>query len=89
MPNIHILGRRWSSRTYGTTYCTATIFVDGKQVHKTPKEYGPGDCYLQSAVDWLKANGHAPADARGNTLYMRETLGATYDVSDVARERDL
>jgi hypothetical protein len=40
-------------------------------------------------MDWLKANGHVPSNAKYGTLYLRETLGGTYSVSDVAREKDL
>ena len=49
--------------------------------------YGYGDHYLQTAVEWLREHGHPNAEY--GTRYLRETLGASYDVADVARERDL
>jgi hypothetical protein len=87
--NLHISGRRWFQRGPGNTYHTARIFIDGQQVAYLPMAYGYGDQFLQSAMDWLKTNGHVPADAENGTLYLRETLGGTYDVSDVARQKDL
>lgn len=87
--NIHIEGRRWFQKGPGNTYHSVRIWIDGKQVALIPFEYGYGDGYLQTALDWLKANGHAPQNAEYGTLYLRETLGATYSVSDVARKRDL
>ena len=86
---LHIEGRRWFQRTYGNTYHTARIFKDGRLIHTTPIEYGYGDCYLQTALGWLKANGHAPADARYGTQYLRDELGGTYSVIDVQRKGDL
>jgi len=97
MPSLHIEGRRWFQRSYGSTYHTAHIFIDGECVHVTPEEYGYGDHYLSTALDWLEANGHIAERHRGRngsakpcgTLFVRETLGASYSVIDVARERDL
>ena len=87
MSQIHIEGRRWFQRTYGNTYHTARVFVGGELVFTSPKSYGYGDSYLQTAAEWLRKNGYP--EARGHTLYMRETLGASYSVIDVSRERDL
>lgn len=87
--NLHIEGRRWFQRSAGNTYHTARIFVNGVLEHTTPKEYGYGDCYLQTAIDWLKANHLIPDDAAYGTLYLRETLHGTNSVIDVHREKDL
>lgn len=87
--NLHISGRRWFRRTYGNTYTAAYVYLNGECVAKLGPTGGYGDYYLQLAIDWLKAHGHVPADAEYGTRYLRETLGATYDVVDVARERDL
>ena len=87
--SLHIEGRRWFNRGPGNTYHSVRIFKDGAQLAYLPMQYGYGDQFLQSALDWLKANGHAPNDARYGTLYLRETLGASYSVADVARKADL
>lgn len=89
MKSLHIEGRRWFQRTYGNTYHTVRIFIDGDLKYASEREYGYGDQFLQTALDWLKANGYAPADAQYGTLYLRETLGGTYSVVDVTRQKDL
>ena len=89
MRSLHIEGRRWFQRTYGNTYHTVRIFVDGELVHTSDRYYGYGDWFLQTALDWLKANGYAPADAKYGTLYLSESLGGTYSVIDVSRQKDL
>lgn len=87
--SIHIEGRRWFQRTYGNTYHSVRIFKDGAQLAYLPFQYGYGDCFLQTALDWLKANGHAPQDAEYGTLYLRDTLGGSYSCIDVERRKDL
>ena len=87
--NLHIEGRRWFQRGPGNTYHSVRIFADGKQIIMLPFAYGYGDHFLQTALDWLKANGRAPVNAPYGTLYLRETLGASYSVADVSRKADL
>ena len=89
LKSLHIEGRRWFQRSFGNTYHTVRIFVNGELVHTSDRTYGYGDCFLQTALDWLKEAQMVPADAKYGTLYLRETLGGTYSVIDVARERDL
>lgn len=87
--SIHISGRRWFQRGPGNTYHSVRIFIDGDLAATLPYQYGYGDQFLQTGLDWLKANGYAPADAEYGTYYLREVLGGTYDVADVARKGDL
>jgi hypothetical protein len=87
--SLHIEGRRWFQRTYGNTYHSVRIFKDGEQIASLPKAYGYDYHFLQTALDWLKANGHAPADAEYGTRYLREVLGGSYSVIDVQLEKDL
>lgn len=98
MSALHIEGRRWFQRTYGNTYHTATIYKDGVCVYKSPKQYGYGEQFLQTAWEWLGRNGYPDCAEPGTngfrwknygTQYLRETLGGSYSVIDVARERDL
>lgn len=91
MPLIHIEGRRWFQRSAGNTYHSARVFIDGTLAHNSDRHYGYREQYLQTAIDWLRANGHIPAETRNAcaTLYLRETLGGSYSVIDVARQKDL
>lgn len=95
--SIHIEGRRWFQRTYGNTYHSVRIFKDGKQVAYLPRQYGYGDQWLQTAFEWLGANGmpellekHANGSPKFyGTQYLREQMNGTYSVIDVDRQRDL
>lgn len=87
--SLHIEGRRWFQRGPGNTYHSVRIWKDGQQIAILPFQYGYGDQFLQTALDWLKANGHVPQDAEYGTLYLREKLGGTYSVIDVTRKGDL
>ena len=87
MKSLHISARRWFQKTYGNTYHSVNIYIDGQMVHRVPFAYGYGEQWLQTAIDWLRLNGYP--DAEYGTLYLRETLGGTYEVADVSRKGDL
>ena len=87
--SLHIEGRRWFERTNGNTYHSVKIWRDGEQIASLPYAYGYGDQYLQTAMQWLIAQGIAPEGTVGCTLEVRETLGGTYSVVDVGRKMDL
>lgn len=99
MKSLSIVGRRWFRRTYGNTYHTATITVDGKIVCTTSMQYGYGDQYVQTAFDWLEANGYLSACPRHKSAngsseapwQWAERAGVEYSyyAVDVARQRDL
>jgi hypothetical protein len=94
--SLHIEGRRWFQKTYGNTYHSVRIWQDGKQIAYLPYQYGYGEQWLQTALDWMRANNLLPnggLDDKGReqygTLYLRETLGGTYSVIDVDRKKEL
>lgn len=95
--SITVIGRRWFQRGPGNTYHTAEILVDGVTVHKTPKEYGYGSCYEQTAAEWLESNGYitrkhyAHGGAEPLWQVIRERMGLNWQSTaiDVSRERDL
>lgn len=94
---ITLLGRRWFQRTYGNTYHTCQIMLDGKTVHKTPMQYGYGQQFEQSGWEWLEANKLVPPRKQypnggyEGTWEYAERHGITYEASaiDVPREKDL
>ncbi len=93
---LHIEGRRWFQRTAGNTYHSVRIFANGALLASLPYQYGYGDQWIETALQWLHANGHIRRERYDNgsykesgTLYLRESLGATYSVIDVARQKDL
>ena len=86
--SLHIEGRRWFERTNGNTYHSVTIWKDGEHLVRLPFQYGYGEHWLQTALDYLAENGMAEKGQYG-TRYLREDLGGTYSVIDVQRKKDL
>lgn len=95
--SITVIGRRWFQRTYGNTYHTAEILIDGVSVHKTPRAYGYGSSYEDSAAQWLDAQGIITLKryTNGSTeplwQAIRERMGLAWSsiALDVSREKDL
>ena len=52
---MKIEGKRWFQRSYGNTYHTVKVFVNG-EVLKSEITYGYGSHYLQTAAELLKEN---------------------------------
>ena len=94
--SITIIGRRWFTTTYGNTYFSAEIYVNGKHVHKINCEYGYESMYLQSAFYWLDENGYTNRERNLNGMfkpiwrYCKENgIELVNSVTDVSRKRDL
>jgi len=88
---IHVLGRRWFGKTHGNTYHTAEIFVNGNFAVRTDRSYGYGDHYMQTAHEWLQANGYLPKETN-DSLWMHcqdNGIALTYTAADVPRRMDL
>lgn len=99
MKTLTILGRRWFQKTYGNTYHTADIFIDGALVHTLSVSYGYGEMYLQNAFEWLEKTGHInPPRPRSKTHNIPQApfrwaqehgVTFTHSVVDVSRRKDL
>ena len=98
MQSLMIIGRRWFQRGSGNTYHTATIYVDGKCIHKSEITYGYGEHFLHTAGEWLEANGYMPERRHWHNggadplwKYFRDDRGVNYSVEtiDVDRKKDL
>lgn len=96
MRNVTIIGRRWFQRTYGNTYHTAQVIIDGREVGTTAPQYGYGDQYIYSGFDLMTAQGlDTPARHTNGgreatwTWARREGIELLCQAIDVARERDL
>ena len=95
--SIVIVGRRWFQKSYGNTYHTADVFVNGQLVHQCDEEYGYGDQYEHTAFMWLKDNGYLEGFQRHENgswdsprLYCEKNgIGYSKTVTDVNREKDL
>ena len=94
--SITIVGKRWFQKSYGNTYHTATIVVDGEPVEGVERSYGYGDHYIQSATEKLDELGIIKRKTFPNGSseplwqYCRR-LGIKYhyEAANVDRQRDL
>ena len=89
---ITIIGRRWFQKTYGNTYHSAQIVVDGKEVEGIYFAYGYGDQYLHNAFRKLQALNLIPSvESSESPWYWAQQNGVslTYTVTDVQRKKDL
>ena len=99
MKSLTIVGRRWFQRSYGNTYHTATVYVDGVCIGKTSRQYGYGDQFVQSGFELLESKGYLDACPREKYVHggaeppwvwaPRHGITYAYEVIDVTRERDL
>ena len=89
---IEISGRRWFQKTMGNTYHTVEIWIDGKPVHKSERNYGYGNQYVVTAREWLLFNGWLPGIEEGEPLWrycQRVGIVLLDTVSEVSRKKDL
>jgi len=98
--HISIIGHRWFQKTYGNTYHSVTVSVDGVVIGHVPMAYGYGDQYIQSAFEILQNKGYTPKTGDRKNGFdcdyswflgeMRDHRDRfTVTVSDVARQKDL
>ena len=83
---LEIFGKRWFQKSYGNTYHTVTVIVNGEEL-KSGIKYGYESAYLQTAADLLRVNGYeVPAD---NLKAFQMVLEYPHSVKDVKRKKDL
>ena len=95
--SIGLIGKKWFQRSFGNTYHTTQIVLNGELIHYTDKTYGYGDQWEQTGKDWLYENKFLPdleTYKWGGSEHLRmycERKGISYfrSVSDVQREKDL
>ena len=87
----HIACRRWFQKTYGNTYFSSHVsFDDGSTEQIIAFEYGYGDHCLDQTLKALAEQGYAQLPVSYNTtVFLREVVNVSYDVTDVQRKRDL
>ena len=85
--SLRIYGRRWFQRSYGNTYHTVRVIVNGEEL-KSEITYGYEDHYKETVRQLLEANGYeVPNPLEFNRFLYNNGFKAT-DV-DVDRKKDL
>lgn len=84
--SLKIFGRRWFQKSYGNTYHTTTVIVNGEEI-KSGIAYGYGNHYLQTAADVLKSAGYNIPENNSEAYAMMTKYD--HEVVDVKRKKDL
>lgn len=79
-----IEGKRWFQRSYGNTYHTVKVFVNG-EILKSEITYGYGSHYLQTAAELLKENGYDISEDNGKAYAY--IIDFPHTVEDVKRKK--
>lgn len=85
--SLRIYGRRWLQKSYGNTYHTTRIVVNGEEL-KSDIVYGYDDHYKETARQLLEANGYeVPGPLEFNRFLSENDFQAS--AVDVDRKKDL
>jgi len=90
--SVMILGRRWFQKTFGNTYHSVEVFVNGELVGYVPFSYGYDDGYVQTGLKLLWEHYKPPYGWKESSpiWYLKDKgIKATYRAIDVDRKRDL
>lgn len=83
---LEISAKRWLQKSYGNTYHTTTVVVNGEEL-KSNITYGYGNHYLTTAAELLRENGFdVPA---GNDEAYHYMQSFAHFATDVKRKKDL
>lgn len=95
MVQIKVTGKRWQD-SFGNTYHTCVIWVNGVQVASRGATYGYDEQYLETAFEWLDENGYTDRPARESGgrqppySYCKDAgIDLKYECTDVKKKRDL
>lgn len=89
MRSIFIEARQWHDRTYGNSYYSAQVFVDGEHLYSTGMRYGYEYQYEHDISHDLANLGVIPADVENVRRYCRDTGVDFYSVRYDTKKRDL
>ncbi len=90
MQSAFVHGKTWYDKTYGNSYFSARIFVDGVEVARLPFQYGYGDQYIHEAQRALQRLGIlAPEPQPGLRLQIEASGAVFHSVLEQSRRRDV
>lgn len=84
--SLRIYGRRWFQKSYGNTYHTVRVIVNGEEL-KSGITYGYGTHYLQTAAELLRNNGYEVPEDTAKAF--SDISKYDHSVIDVKRRKDL
>lgn len=90
MKSVFIHGKTWFDKSYGNSYFSARVFVDGNEVARLPFQYGYGDHYIEMAQKKLGELGLL-TNSRMTSLrrVLEQDAAVLYTVLEQSRKRDV
>jgi hypothetical protein len=89
MRSIFIEARQWHDRTYGNSYYSAQVFIDGEHVYSTGMRYGYEYQYEHDISRDLANMGLLPGDTDNVRRYCRDNGIDFYSVRYDTPKREL
>lgn len=83
---LEIIGKRWFQKSFGNTYHTVTVLVNGEEL-KSGITYGYENHYLTTAAELLKTKGYDIPNDNGEAFAMM--IKYEHNATDVKRKKDL
>jgi hypothetical protein len=85
-----VRARKWFQKTYGNTYHSVRIFVNGEKIGENLFSYGYGEQYKDTALKILVDTGIVPENILKMASYeIREKYNISWDVMDVKTKKEL
>lgn len=90
LESIFIEGRLWFDKTYGNTYFSNRIWINGKVVYEMPMEYGYELQYLHRAIQYLHDRGYFAGEKVPSVWEIRDEMGVHfYHVATYGKKSEL
>ena len=77
--SVFVETREWHDKTYGNTYFSARIWIDGNIIETLGFQYGYGNQSEHEAHQWLVSNGYVAEETKNHALsYVLRHMGIDY-----------
>ncbi len=88
--HLTIIGKRWFQKSFGNTYHSTRVLIDGIEVYHCPFNYGYDDSFIQTAIKGMQEAGILAKDKDYWTQHLRDEFKSFNTIrTDVTRKRDL
>lgn len=90
LSSIFIEGRLWFDKTYGNTYFSNRIWINGSVVYEMPMEYGYDEQYVHRAIAYLHERGYFATEKVPSVWEIRDEMGIHfYKVATYGKKSEL
>ena len=91
--SVVITAKRWFQKSYGNTYHSVKVTLNGKVIGREVMKYGYGEQYMQTAEDIVKKNSKVlqgkPIFTNWKTYLREKGYNIEINISDVSTQREV